>query len=207
MAGHCRILWYVAIVPTVVTRANVATRFPWVPDSRWPLPLSKPMGWKNGGKMAQKGGKMATFAGTCYVTIYDATPLLSCGCVCCRPNERREINSHNHLSIKNLRRKHGFPNFQKSRKTQHFVAYHACKVDPMAGRSRRGDRSTGHAGSRLRDKLDPQGIRRDSTPGSSRVRRAGWLGSSWQQLASPQRGSLGAGGVALRVSTPASPEL
>src|SRR5271166_1531664 len=31
--------------------------------------------------------------------------------------ERREINSHNHLFIKNLRRKHGFPNFQESRKT------------------------------------------------------------------------------------------
>src|SRR5208337_4064774 len=143
--------------------------------------------------MVQKGGKMATFAGTCYVTIYDATPLLLSGCVNCRRKERRETNSHNHLSIKNLRRKHGFPNFQKSRKTQHFVAYHACKVDPMAGRSRRGDRSTGHAGSRLRDKLDPQGIRRDSTPGSSRVTRAGWLGSSWQQLASPQRASLGSG--------------
>ena len=38
--------------------------------------------------MAQKGGKMATFAGTCYVTIYDATPLLQCGCVNCRRKER-----------------------------------------------------------------------------------------------------------------------
>src|SRR5271166_4457295 len=67
--------------------------------------------------MAQKGGKMATFAGTCYVTIYGATPLLPCSCVNCRPKERREINSHNHLFIKNLRRKPGFPKFQKSRKT------------------------------------------------------------------------------------------
>jgi len=47
----------VAIVPTIVTRANVATLFPWVPDSGWPLPLSKPMGWQNGGKMPQKGAK------------------------------------------------------------------------------------------------------------------------------------------------------
>src|SRR5271166_6540114 len=31
--------------------------------------------------------------------------------------ECRETNSHNHLFIKNLRRKHGFPNFQKSPKT------------------------------------------------------------------------------------------
>ena len=45
------------------------------------LPLSKPTGWQNGGKIAQKGGKMATFAGTCYVTDYGATPLLSYGCV------------------------------------------------------------------------------------------------------------------------------
>jgi hypothetical protein len=35
----------------------VATLFPWVPESGWPLPLSKPIGWQNGGKMAQKGAK------------------------------------------------------------------------------------------------------------------------------------------------------
>jgi len=185
----------------------MATLFPWVADSGWPLPLSKPIGWQNGGKTPQKGGKMATFAGTCYVTIYDATPLLSCSCVNCRRKERRETSSHNHLVIKNLRRKHGFPNFQKSRKTQRSVAYHACKADPIPGRSRRGDRSTGHAGSRFRDKLGPQGIRHGSTPGSWRVTRAGWLGSSWQQRASPQRASLGSGGVALRASTPATPKL
>ena|GEM_PF-6123280 len=95
----------------------MATLFPWVPDSGWPLPLSKPMGWQNGGKMPQKGGKMATFAGKCYVTGYDATHLLSCGCVNYRRIERRERLSHNHLFIKNLRRNHGFPNFQKSGKT------------------------------------------------------------------------------------------
>ena len=130
---------------------------------------------------------MATFAGTCYVTIYDATHLLPCSCVNCSRKERRETSSHNHLVIKNLRRKHGFPNFQKSRKTQRSVAYRACKADPIPGRSRRGDRSTSHAGSRFRDKLGPQGIRHGSTPGSWRVTRAGWLGSSWQQRASPQR--------------------
>ena len=83
----------------------------------WPLPLSKPIGWQNGGKMAQKGAKMATFAGTCYVTIYDANPLLPCGCVNCRQKERRETNSHNHLLINNLCRKPDFPNSRKSRKT------------------------------------------------------------------------------------------
>jgi len=46
-----------------------------------------------------------------------------------------------------------------------------------------------------------------SPSGSSRVTRAGWLGSSWRQPASPQRVSLGSGGVALRASTPATPEL
>src|SRR5208337_5425442 len=70
--------------PTVVRRANMATLFSWVPDSGWPLPLSKRTGWQNGGKMPQKGGKMATFAGKGYVTGYVATPLLSCGCVNCR---------------------------------------------------------------------------------------------------------------------------
>src|SRR5271157_2563684 len=64
--------------PTVVTRASVPTHFPWVPESGWPLPLSKPIGWQNGGKMTQNGGKMATFAGTCYVTGYGVTPVLSC---------------------------------------------------------------------------------------------------------------------------------
>jgi len=52
------------------------------------LVAEKPTGWQNGGKMAQKGGKMATFVETCYVTVYDATPLLPCRCVYCRPKER-----------------------------------------------------------------------------------------------------------------------
>src|SRR5208282_1189678 len=71
------------------------------------LVAEKPTGWQNGVTWPKKWGKMATFAGTCYVTIYDATPLLQCGCVNCRQKERRETNSHNHLFIKNLRRKHG----------------------------------------------------------------------------------------------------
>ena len=50
-------------------------------------------------------------------------------------------------------------------------------------------------------------VRHGSIPGSSRVTRAGWLGSSWRQPASPQRASLGSGGVALRASTPGTPEL
>jgi hypothetical protein len=54
-------------------------------------------------------------------------------------------------------------------------------------------------------------IRRSSIAGmvqrlaSSQVTRAGCLGSSWRQPASPRRGSLGPGGVALRASTPATP--
>ena len=103
--------------PTVVTSANAATLFPWVPDSGWPLPLAKPMGWQNGGKMAQKGGKMATFAGTCYVAIYDATSLLPYSSVNCRRKGCRETNSHNRLFINNLRRKHGFPNSRQAGKT------------------------------------------------------------------------------------------
>jgi hypothetical protein len=41
--------------PTVVTRANVATLFPCVPESAWPLALAKPTGSQNAGKMPQKG--------------------------------------------------------------------------------------------------------------------------------------------------------
>ena len=37
----------------------MATLVPWVPESDWPLPLSQPMGWQNGGKMAPRGGKKA----------------------------------------------------------------------------------------------------------------------------------------------------
>jgi hypothetical protein len=54
-------------------------------------------------------------------------------------------------------------------------------------------------------------IRRSSIAGmvqrlaSLQVTRAGWLGSSWRHPASPRRGSLGPGGVALRASTPATP--
>src|SRR5271157_2018353 len=71
---------------------------------------------KMGVKRPPKGGKMATFAGTCYVACYGTSPLLSCGCVNCRQKERREIICHNLLFIKNLRRKPWFPNFQKSPK-------------------------------------------------------------------------------------------
>jgi hypothetical protein len=39
-------------------RANVATLFAWVPESGWPLPLSKPIGLQNGGKMPKKGAKL-----------------------------------------------------------------------------------------------------------------------------------------------------
>src|SRR5208282_2346876 len=47
----------------------------WVPESGWPLPLSKPIGWQNGGKMLQKGGKIeqhATYAKNT-ATLYDVS--------------------------------------------------------------------------------------------------------------------------------------
>ena len=44
--------------PSVVTRVNVATLFPGVPESVWPLAFSKPNGWQNGGKIAQKAAKL-----------------------------------------------------------------------------------------------------------------------------------------------------
>ena len=60
---------------TVVRRANVATLFPWVPESGRPLPLSKLIGWPDGGKRPRKGVKMATFGGICYVGNNSATSL------------------------------------------------------------------------------------------------------------------------------------
>ena len=115
---HPGLIWQDAVGARVSSRERMwPLSFPGCRIAAGPCRSEKPTGWQNGGKMAQKGGKMATFAGTCYVTIYDATPLLQCGCVNCRRKEHRETTSHNHLFIKNLRRKPGFPNFQKSPKT------------------------------------------------------------------------------------------
>ena len=47
--------------------------------------------------------------------------------------------------------------------------------------------------------------RHGSTLACSQVTRAGWLGSSWRQPASPRRGSLGSGGVALRALSRSHP--
>src|SRR5271157_4953164 len=96
-----------------------------------------------------------------------------------------------------------FKKAQKRSISWHITHARRTQVQIASG----GDRSPGQAGSRLRDQLGPPGIRQGSTAGSSRVRRAGWLGSSWQQRASPQRASRGSGGVALPASTPATPEL
>ena len=41
----------------------MAALFPWVPESGWPLPISKPIGWPDGGKMLGTGVNMATFGG------------------------------------------------------------------------------------------------------------------------------------------------
>ena len=53
----------------------MAILFPWVPESGWPLPLSKLIGWPDGGKTPRKGVKMATFGGICYVGNNSATSL------------------------------------------------------------------------------------------------------------------------------------
>jgi len=37
----------------------VATLFPWMPQSAWPLPLSKPIGYPDGCKMLPNGVEMA----------------------------------------------------------------------------------------------------------------------------------------------------
>src|SRR5208282_793418 len=59
-----------------------------------PLPPSRgEAASSNGRKTPQKGGKMATFAGTCYVAGYGATPLLSCDCVNCH-----QISAERHIA-------------------------------------------------------------------------------------------------------------
>ena len=112
---------------------------------------------------------MATFAGTCYVLFM--TQLLYCHAVALiviEKSDERQIAT----TIYSLRTCVENMVSQIFKKAQN-VAYHACKADASPDRSRRGDRSPGQAGSRLRDQLGPQGISYGSTPGSARVRRAG----------------------------------
>src|SRR5271157_2028994 len=75
-------------------------------------------------------------------------------------------------------------------------------IDKPEAQAKAFSKSWNDLGLRFRLVIDS---RHGSTSASSQVTRAGWLGSSWRQPASPQRGSLGSGGVALRASTPATP--
>ena len=95
----------------------MATLFPWVPESGWPLPLSKPIGWPDGRKTLRNGVEMATFGGTCYVAGYGANPLIQSSCVQLTSSDRQGTYSHISILFNNFCRKSSFPNFQKNRKT------------------------------------------------------------------------------------------
>ena len=79
--------------PTVVTRAKVALSFLGCRIAAGSCCSQSRLDGKIGSKMAQKGGKMATFAGTCHVAIYDATHLLPNCCVNCRRKEHPRAGS------------------------------------------------------------------------------------------------------------------
>ncbi len=83
-----------------------------------------------------------------------------------------------------------------------------CSISPMQvalipGRSTRRDRSTGHAGSRLRDKLDPQGSGMVQLT-HLRGCKSGVAGVELAPVSGPPGASLGSGVVAPRASTPAT---
>ena len=154
--------------------------------------------------MPQKGGKRATFAGTSYVTNYVATPLLSCGCVNF-VKKRRETNSHNHLFIKNLRRKHGFPNFQRSRKNVAFRSTSRMQSGPNSGSLQEGRSKHWPCRKPTQRPASPAG---DQAWFNSRMfagDKSGVAGVELATASEPPGASLGSGGVALRASTPATP--
>ena len=95
----------------------MATLLPWVPESGWPLPLSKPIGWPDGGKKLRKWGRNGDVWGK-DATLLAMTQLLCfhVSCVQLTENERQETDGHISLFFNNLRRKPSFPNFKKTGK-------------------------------------------------------------------------------------------
>jgi hypothetical protein len=97
-------------------RANVTTRFPWVPESGWPLPLAKPMGWQNGVKCPQKGAKWRLLRE--YATLPVMTQLFYCQSVVLivvETSAARQLATTIYslrTCIENL----GFQNFKKAQK-------------------------------------------------------------------------------------------
>jgi len=57
---HPGLIWQDAVRARRRHESERGTLFPWVPDSGWPLPLSKPMGWQNGGKKIDKAFRIVT---------------------------------------------------------------------------------------------------------------------------------------------------
>jgi hypothetical protein len=66
-----------------------------VPDSGWPLPLSKPMGWQNGVKWPKKGAKWRLLREP--ATLLFMTQLLYCHAVALIVVEKRVGLSHSRV--------------------------------------------------------------------------------------------------------------
>src|SRR5271166_4075312 len=105
----------------------------------------------------------------------------------------QEKHGYKSLLKIDLRRELDPPKFSKKPENVAFRGVSCMHMDAISSRTSRGDRSTGPAGSRLRDQLGPQGIRQGSTRGSSRVTRAGWLGVQLATASEPQRVNVGSG--------------
>src|SRR5208337_3988511 len=121
------------------------------------------------------------------------------------PGSQEKYGCKSLLKI-DLRRELDPPKFSKKPENVAFRSISRMQSGPHSGSLQEGRSKHWPCRKPTQRQAWPAGIRHGSTPGSWRVTRAGWLGSSWQQLASPQRASLGSGGVALRASTPATPK-
>src|SRR5208337_2618200 len=97
----------------------------------------------------------------------------------------QEKHGYKSLLKIDLRRELDPPIFSRKPENVAFRGVSCMQMDAISSRTSRGDRSTGPAGSRLRDQLGPQGIRQGSTRGSSRVTRAGWLGVQLSTASEP----------------------
>ena len=71
----------------------------------------------------------------------------------------QEKHGYKSLLKIDLRRELDPPKFSKKPENVAFRGVSCMQVDALSSRTSRGDRSTGPAGSRLRDQLGPRGIR------------------------------------------------
>jgi len=184
-------------------RANVASLFPWCRRAAGPCRYQSRLDDKMGVKCPKKGAKWRLLRE--HATLLFMTQLLYCQMVALIVVEKsaeRQIAT----TIYSLR------TCVENKVSQIFQKAEKRSISRM--------QSGRHSGSLQEGRSKPwpgrKPTQRPAWPAGDQawfnsrifaVTRAGWLGSNWQQLASPQRASLGSGSVALRASTPGIPEL